>query len=470
MSLRAALRSSAHWSGRVATWPELPPPVEIERARQSVEAQAAGLSKADFPPFDLGELKRRLLGAAAARTLDQVRNRDWRYAAWAFWHEDDAVARDERIVAGFFERASAKRSPSFVKALINAYLAKFSPTSPTTVAISARLLELLRSGRWPALAVWLERHESLRLFSPSEGPTRAGAVLLNAASIEDGLAAMGLDASVSQAADHRFLAACYGASMYVAREAIGPNAQTSRKLVDRIIEWSRPVNAGARGIRYPVALAAMAEALLLPWQSRTPDAGVQRKIKEFLIGRVADPRLMPGAWATVHPSAVSILKRWLAGDTMAQFFTLLSRTADDIWEYRKRFWTAYYLRGAIEEAWFALGPLAAGAAHQVGLDSKGGQFASLTNGYTPDQSVLLMKIGKFVIAEWSHNGKCRIWQESDRNAPALYESNYWAARLRRTPIYERVHGGSAGGRWQTDIAAFLRSRTGISVDAYEWAE
>ena len=43
MSLRAALRSSAHWSGRVAAWPELPAPVEIERARQDVEAQAAGL-------------------------------------------------------------------------------------------------------------------------------------------------------------------------------------------------------------------------------------------------------------------------------------------------------------------------------------------------------------------------------------------------------------------------------------------
>ncbi|MBK6906521.1 MAG: hypothetical protein IPH08_05285 [Rhodocyclaceae bacterium] len=116
--------------------------------------------------------------------------------------------------------------------------------------------------------------------------------------------------------------------------------------------------------------------------------------------------------------------RWFAGETLAHFFNLLSRTADDIWEYRKKFWTAYYQRGAISEAWFALGPIAQALGRQQKL-----QFGDLSRA-AQNQSVLIMKLGSFIVAEWSHSGACRFWNENDRLAPGLYRKVYFADDLR----------------------------------------
>jgi hypothetical protein len=467
MSLRASLRSVTAWSARAASWaaPELP--TETERARLIVEAQAAGLSASDVPPFDIGGLKRRLMRAADNGTLGRVVNSDWRYCPWALWHENDQLAGRSGVLAEYFSRVAARHSTSWLKSLIGAYLARFFPESPSTQAVATQILKLLRSGRWPTLGVWLERHQTLGMFDPKSGPGRTGQAMLSADSVADGLKLMGLESAVDQTADHRFLAAAYAEGLLATRPLLRPKAHKTSQIVDRIVEWSTPENRAQNGVRYPSVVPQLAGTLLLPWREANPPAAVEESIKKFLIARIGDPRTRAGAWHKVDPAAVAVLRRWLAGDTLAQFFDLLSRTADETWEYRKKFWTAYYEIGAISEAWFALGPEARYYADRMARGTPRLAYAELA-GAARNQSVLIMKLGGFLVAEWSHSGKCRLWSETDPRASKMYASKYAADELRVAADHEQIHYSSATGRWQREIAGFVRKRTRISVDSSAW--
>src|SRR5207253_11110998 len=60
-------------------------------------------------------------------------------------------------------------------------------------------------------------------------------------------------------------------------------------------------------------------------------------------------------------------------------------------------------------------------------------------GGDPDHCVLLLRIGTAVIAEWSHNGTCRVWLENDKYCPKFYRNQYSRAELRSNPGYEQRH-------------------------------
>ena len=43
------------------------------------------------------------------------------------------------------------------------------------------------------------------------------------------------------------------------------------------------------------------------------------------------------------------------------------------------------------------------------------------SGASPEQSVLLLRMSGVTIAEWSHNGSCRMWLDGNKDAPKLYQ-------------------------------------------------
>ena len=81
---------------------------------------------------------------------------------------------------------------------------------------------------------------------------------------------------------------------------------------------------------------------------------------------------------------------------------------------------------------------------------------------------LVMKIGTLVVADWSHNGRCIIWQGDDETAPSLYRSEYDSGSL--APMnapqggLEKSHHGSINLNWQRAISEFIRQQTGLRVD------
>jgi hypothetical protein len=469
MSLKTTLRLASPGSGGAIRWPDRSSPRHIVFARTQIESLAAGLSPVKIPPRELLEIKKRLLTAAQDGALDQVRNKDWRYAPWVFWLNDDAVAANENIVEAYFARAQGRRSSGWIKSLVFSYFMHFPVSSPTLPIVAGRLREVLAAQKWPSLYAWNQRQTQLKLFEPDKAPKHLAGRLLECDSTHQELVALGLDASITQTANNRFMAGSYTAALPFARLILSDGHTAPEKMLSRLIEWSEPIDRSSPGLRYPALRGALADSLLLPWSARQPSETIKDTIKKFLLARIGDPRLQPIAWEQANPRATEIFRRWLAGDTLRQFFDLLSRTADPIWAYRKKFWTAYYNHGAIGDAWFALGPNAHFQGSQIRARQSDLRFAVLSGaGVQQNQSVLIMRLGDFIIAEWSHNGKCRIWRDSDNRAPCLYEKQYNSTDLRSGCEYEQVHHWSESGTWQRQINDYLRRETRIYIPAHQW--
>jgi hypothetical protein len=92
--------------------------------------------------------------------------------------------------------------------------------------------------------------------------------------------------------------------------------------------------------------------------------------------------------------------------------------------------------------------------------------AQLTNSTSPASCVLLMRIGDLVIAEFNHNGKCRFWKASHKNAPTLIHEEYSDPTLRvEAPACNEAfsHGGSPNYTWQRKFRDFIDKHTGCHI-------
>jgi hypothetical protein len=161
--------------------------------------------------------------------------------------------------------------------------------------------------------------------------------------------------------------------------------------------------------------------------------------------------------------------RWLAQATLEQFLKVVDRVAPKHpWDYRRAFWSAYIERRAVGNAWVAFGSSGTQIAKRLADDSGDAlmrRFATVTGG-SSDHAVLLLRIGDLVVADWSHNGKLRIWRRSNPNAPELNKSSYVAAELRADPNFETVHLPPDG--WQSKTEAHIRKHTGIRLAEAEY--
>ena len=84
-----------------------------------------------------------------------------------------------------------------------------------------------------------------------------------------------------------------------------------------------------------------------------------------------------------------------------------------------------------------------------------------------------MQISDFIIAEWSHNGKCRIWKNTEGSkyeVPKLYNTliPYDAMELRMGASFEQTHHASEHGTWQNKVEYFIRQHTNIKISFSEY--
>ena len=178
------------------------------------------------------------------------------------------------------------------------------------------------------------------------------------------------------------------------------------------------------------------------------------------------------------------MRRWLARASLDLFFKLIDEHALEAhWRYRHAFWSMYLEKGAIDDAWLALGGQAYSSASAV--RELGGAYGRLRGpGVAGNQSALILRIGPLMIGEISHNGKLRVWPANWPNAPQLGRQEYDRTDLtsKCLPFPLNPHFGRGGnssgnglshirspsGYWQGSAAALIEHYTSIRASPREW--
>lgn len=259
----------------------------------------------------------------------------------------------------------------------------------------------------------------------------------------------------------------------------------TKEKVDALLDWAllSTATSDQGGLnpaneRYGRRRVNFINALLLPWSDsiEEPPSTLESKIRNLLLESLGDPRFLGSAasWEGVDPKARDVLIHWLNAASLRQFFdivtdTMTSSDGKRMWRYRRKFWTAYL--PYINHAWVVFAQegerLALRRAANTG-DKSFRQFARFSlAGVSSEHAVLLLKIGDTTIAEWSHNGKCRIWSKGASTKPTLYERNYNPYDLRNGE-WDQAHTGNETYGWQQKIAAEIRARTGVKIQQKDY--
>ena len=454
-----------HWKPRLFEFPET---TATEDARILVENRLGILSA---PPLtiDMPELRHLLITAAASGDWSAIGERHWRYASECLASGEPPLIADARFIDAYLEHAAAAGSMAIVNGLIRYYLWHFEPARPGFRRIAAFLAAFVddRTSRW------LELHRRFALFDPDQAPARlAEAVMSAEASPRDFLARTGFSGPlvISELLGHAFVRACDGIVMGAIADEISPLPPGYGQ---RLVAWSHKGGAFLYG-GVARARSALAEALLLPWLKRLPTPEQRDFTKRALLGLLKEPRTNPVAWADVSEAAQSVMCLWLAKVSLEQFLEVVDETVQlhhsRMWSSRRKFWTAYYEKGFIQEAWVVFGRRGAAIARQTAGTRDRTDIVSFgtflgTAAGDQRQAVLIMRIGTLVVADWSHNGCCHVWLPDNTQAPRLFQREYFRCDLLMNSDFEKPHVRN----WQSDIHDFIRIHTGLWMphEAYQ---
>lgn len=397
-------------------------------------------------------------------SLEAVRGRDLRRTPWVLFYprrpEGNWLAHDERFLHAWLSWLDERENPRAVTALMREFLSVYPEGLPSFQKIRVALERKLRDAKSPRLVRWRERSQEFGLLDRM-GPSRlVERWPTSRAAVEEYLESAGLgglEAShfVEKATEH------------LLEQMESQLGQTSTGLVlARLLQWLEKDGK----LRFESLKVRTATALLSPFLNHAPQPELQEEIRSFLCRTIGDPRIRRPAWQGVPEEVRNVLFRWQVSVALEDFFRVLDETAlDRHWRYRKAFWSAYLERDLIEDAWVVLGPAAARIARRD-LDTKGEGAGRLRQGDQGEssQSVLLMRIAGLTIAEWSHNGRCRIWGEGNRAAPKLYERDYRRPQLMKGNDWDQVHLRAPEGVWQSKVARHIAHECGIRLSPREY--
>lgn len=476
-SARAALEGLGSLGASIRRGPTLPKdgtrPTQIMlRALDALAESAAG------PPPDRIAAAVAVIRAAAAagRQLRDLPARTLLDGAWAMWQRWDPAA----AIPGFEDAAfaMAARHARMLRRLADVWLRNFDIKAPP-VAAGRRIGRLILAADSPLLQDWRDAERDLALFDAAKGPAAIAAQLLG----QDGtgiLARCRLDSPLrAQGGYMRLVTMAVGEGAAVALGA-GHGAAA----LDRALVFLAP--GGRLRFDEPDMRVRMADALVSAWRSgRAPDDTARQKVLQFLRLHLSDPRVWPVPWNGVHKETLRIVRGWLAALSLDAFFRTIGRFAMESgfqlhWVRREAFWRACLEKGFIADGWVVVGDSV--RTHLRGHAELDGSFGWITHGGDSNHSVLLMVIGQHVFAEWSHNGKLRVWKMADPSAPVMFHVGSYPAgelkarclpfpapRLRQDMLPTDRNGLShIHPTWQQRVAEFLRVNEHLIIEEHEW--
>ncbi len=458
MSFRSLVEGlPADWTPRRF---EFPAGCAAEDARIAVENRLGILSA---PPLsiDMPELRRMLIGAADSGDWGSIGERNWRYASECLSFGEPPLIANQRFIDAYLAHAANTPSAAIVNGLIRYYLWHFEPARPGFRRIAAFLAEATARDR----SRWGELHRRFLLFDPDRGAARLAAAVMSADKPpREFLAQIGFSGQLaaSELLGTAFIRACDGMVMHALADSAAP---MPAGYAQRLVAWAHKGKEFLYG-GLPRSRPALAEALLLPWLTRAPTTELRDFIKRALVGLLKEPRTNPVAWTDVSDAAQGVMCLWLAKLSLEQFLEVVDETVrihhTRMWSSRRRFWTAYYEKGFMQEAWVVFGRRGAAIARSAAGGRERSEIASFGT-FIGDaasdqrQAVLIMKIGTLVVADWSHNGCCHVWLAGNGRAPRLFQREYFRSDLIVDSDFEKPHVKN----WQSDIHDFIRLHTGL---------
>lgn len=431
------------------------------------------LSEPIGPPPDMRSIGQKTFEEflANANNLDNIRKRDWRHVPYAIWVNDEPAlgnapeAIDRYLKIELPKALNETRRPlKWGRPLVFVYVERYNPHNSLFQKISGHAKDFFDSPKVDNASGIVGLARRLNLFDVNDGPRRtAESIASSRKTLREWIQIHELWPSFGTSP---FAKAAFNALLTSKEEF-----RSSVDFINIVFEWG----VTERGnLRYPASRAKLAEALLLPWRERPPSDAIQNSLITFLLKHYKDPRIDKNLWFGVSSEAVAVLIRWINGRTLEAFFRILEATADSIWQYRQKFWTAYFKAGHIDEAWVALGPDAALVLKRLD-DTKQLKFAKLLRSES-SQSILLIRIGQIIFCEWSHNGRLRAQLIDSPISPDMYQPYYESDSLRFESIDFNngltqdpglVHFSSTSGGWQERARLFIQKQTGIRISQAE---
>lgn len=406
------------------------------------------------------EVARELLARDGRATLTWREARD---GAWCLWATQPALSTNpaalDLVLHGV--RRSKKRQP--FRALASSYVASYQPDMAGVEPVSRLLSELApRYGR-----PWADLHRSFQIFHETAGPQSvARAAISGRTSPTEILKDGGLGALDAHSG---FAKAC-------AAEALKQLAAGAQRDHLKRLELVRSLSLRADGqLVFEDHAPLVAYALLKPFDSSTPEKSLRDTFLRVVLQLFGHPRLSPGRWSRLR-DLEHIVLRWLTEQSLRQFLGVVDRIAEErMWKYRRAFWEAIYDAGLISEAWVVFDHYGVSEVRKAfGREASFGRFK--TGGLKQIQrghAVLLMRLGRGVVADWSHNGKCNIWNDADASdAPKLYRREYTSDDVRTLtnassdldqPVFSVAHMGADSYSWQGRVADKIHQMTGVRV-------
>lgn len=457
--------------------PRLPPEAPTARMLRAIRATEAAVRPPELAALEA--LRTRLRDAVSAGIPPDPR--DLKHAPWVLWRgEPPAIG-----FSGLLDMVvgQAARSSRTLRYLIEAWLRDFSLDARDITHAGEAIRRLLADSKDPRFEVWRAADRNVQLFDPYHGPAAlAGMVFSGKQPVAEVLEAAGF-ADAARAISGYLRAV---QSELLARLPTGLTAPGAGEILTRACVFL----SQGDNLRFDDKRADVAHALCQPWlspQGRAADPGVQQPIQDFLMTRIGNPQLRPGQWIGAEKEA-ALVRQWLARASLRVFFDLISDHAQassdqghkSQWKFREAFWSACLRKRLIDDAWLALGAKVHASARAK--QDLGSAFGRLQGpGASGDQSVLLLRIGPLVFAEWSHNGPLRAWKAEQ--APKLAAKSYTGAELKRPclpfPDYRNGrtgnqdtsglwHTGAANYVWQRRAALLLARHANVILQAPDW--
>lgn len=412
--------------------------------------------------FDLGKIHERVVAQwRTTNSLDQLRIKDRRWIPWILFYppnqKHEWLGSNEAFSSKFSGWLRKGTRASAIISLIKVLLLRFDPENVGFRRWLTTARAIVENSKSPRISKWAERCTRFGLLERN-GPEEFARHIRQAgrkfAEIEEEAGFVG------ELAQSEFLCwVCDALSKSVSADL--KREQLEGPELSSLLSFFQ---SDSKKLRFESRRKTIADALLLPFTNSDPPDGIREPLKKFFITFYGDPRIWPWRlWDQVDERARGVLIRWLVTATLEDFFRVIGGSAlESHWQYREAFWRAYLNEGVIEEAWVVLGDRVSRSAISM-LKGAGGGYARLTGGVQREQSVLIMRIGNLIFAEWSHNGTCRAWLVDDKKAPKMYKQSYHRSDLVWDPRFAQEHRGSDRGSWQQKVADFIREHTGIRM-------
>jgi len=413
------------------------------------------------PPPQLDEVSTRLVKAFRAGEIPG--RSDLGKAPWCLWGATPSIAQEGSILRRYLEHVEAAGRNRLFRRLASVYFVAFPKDQLGFDKVAETLARVAPKFDSP----WSKAASQLEIFDPIKGPALLAEAAFSARKAPSeiiqsyGISNVPLDAKFIEAA---FL---------VGLESIRKNpSRDPEEHLRRVKSWGLRTDGA---VAFEQHRGALADALVQPYSDPMPSKEVRDSFISVLVAKFGDPRLNPGRWGQM-PKSASVIRRWLTDQSLRQFLDVFDDSAlEHQWKYRRAFWEAVYRRDIISEAWVIFDRVGADRAQR--LFEKETPFARWETGGSKQiqsgQGCLLLKVGRGIIAEWSHNGRCCIWYDAtDPEAPTMHKRSYQSheAMLRQSTQHRISipHQYAAGYSWQRKIADAVYEMTGVRIHEREY--